>query len=126
VLDVEQRTLRLASAGHPPPLLIRRGHVAELPLSNAPLLFWEELGPVTCHDQTLEPGDRVVFYTDGITERHAADDSLFEMPRLMNALADGSRFEIAAMIEHLVHELDAFGSGAEPDDDQTVLAIGVA
>ena len=66
-----------------------------------------------------------MFYTDGITDRQAADDSLFEMARLTSALADAAHLEIDAMMRHLVEELDAFGADAEPDDDQTVLAIEV-
>lgn len=125
VLDVERRQLRLASAGHPPPLLVREGKVTELPVANAPLLFWEELGHVSCFDVDLHPGDRLVFYTDGVTDRRAANDELFDLPRLMEVLTAGSRLELVDMIDTLVHALDAFGGDTEPDDDQTVLAIGV-
>jgi len=125
VVDVERRTLRLASAGHPPPLLMRGGQVSLLPVTNAPLLFWDEFDHIPVLDAQLEPGDRVVFYTDGIPDRQAADDSLFEMARLTSVLGDAARLEIDAMMRHLVEELDAFGAGAEPDDDQTVLAIGL-
>jgi PAS domain S-box-containing protein len=123
VLDVERRTLRVSSAGHPPPLLVRDGHVTEVPVTNAPLLFWEELFQIPCSEQSLQPGDRVVFYTDGITDRHAGDDERFEMPRLMSALTAGGRRPVGEMINHLVVALDAFGGDVEPDDDQTVLAI---
>jgi len=125
VLDVEHRTLRLSSSGHPPPLLVRDGHVTELPVTNAPLLFWEELDHIPCLELPLHPGDRVVLYTDGITDRQAADDSRFELPRFMTALTDGGRLPVGAMVDHLVRELDAFGGDMEPDDDQTVLAIEI-
>jgi PAS domain S-box-containing protein len=125
VLDLEHRRLRIASAGHPPPLLIRDGRVHEMSLTNAPLLFWEELGQIPCHDEQLQTGDRVVFFTDGIPDRQAADDSRFDMPRVMRALGGPGHRDVAEMIGNLVRELDAFGGDTEPDDDQTVLALGI-
>src|SRR5262249_3785583 len=119
VFDVAARTLRVASAGHPPPLLVRAGHAHELAVSNAPLLFWDELGSIECLDQALQAGDRIVFYTDGVTERHAADNSLFDLSRVMDVLARHGHREVATMVDHLVRELDAFGGETEPDDDQT-------
>jgi sigma-B regulation protein RsbU (phosphoserine phosphatase) len=125
VLDVAARRLRVASAGHPPPVLVRDGNARELAVVNGPLLFWDELGSIECLDEGLEPGDRIVFYTDGITERHAADDSLFDLPRVMDVLARHGDAEVATMVEHLVREVDAFGGETEPEDDQTVLAVGI-
>jgi PAS domain S-box-containing protein len=125
VLDLERRTLRLASAGHPPPLLVRAGQVSRLPVTNAPLLFWDELGPITCVEAPLRSGDRLVFYTDGVTDRHASDETLFDIARLMSTVSDGAHLEIGAMVEHVVRELDTFGTDTEPDDDQTVLAVGI-
>jgi len=125
VLDVAARTLRVASAGHPPPVLVRDCKARELAVVNGPLLFWDELGSIECLDEILEPGDRIVFYTDGITERHAADDSLFDLSRMMDVLARHGDAGVATMVEHLVREVEAFGGETEPEDDQTVLAVGI-
>ena len=43
VLDVERGVIRMSSAGHPPPLVIRDGQVAPFPAINGPLLFWDEI-----------------------------------------------------------------------------------
>jgi PAS domain S-box-containing protein len=125
VLDVAARTLRVASAGHPPPVLVRDGRARELAVVNAPLLFFDELGPIACLDEALETGDRIVFYTDGVTDRRAADDSTYDLPRVVDVLSRHGRRDVAAMIDHLVRDLDAFGGETEPDDDQTILAAGI-
>ena len=125
VLDVERRTLRVSSAGHPAPLLVRGTDVSELPVANARLLFWDELGEVPCLEQPLEPGDRVIFYTDGVTDRRNAAEVLFDLPRLIRNVASVCNRDIGAMVGHLVQELDAFGAQTEPDDDQTLLAIEI-
>ncbi len=125
VLDVAERTLRVASAGHPPPVLVRHGRPRELAVVNAPLLFFGDLGAIACHHEALRRGDRIVFYTDGVTERHAPDDAIFDVSRMMDVLARHGEGDLAVMVEDLVLELDMFGGETEPEDDQTVLAVGL-
>jgi sigma-B regulation protein RsbU (phosphoserine phosphatase) len=125
VLDVAEPTLRVASAGHPPPVLVRDGQARELAVANAPLLFFDELGSIACLEEALCRGDRIFFYTDGVTERHAADDAIFDLPRVMDVLSHHGQGDVATTVDHLVLELDTFGGEREPDDDQTVLAMGI-
>jgi serine phosphatase RsbU (regulator of sigma subunit) len=89
------------------------------------MLFWDELGSIACLDEVLEPGDRVVFYTDGITERRAADDSLFDLSRVMDVLTRHGADDVSTMVGTLVREVEAFGGETEPEDDQTVLAVRI-
>jgi len=125
VLDTERRTLRISSAGHQAPLLVRGTSVSELPIANAPLLFWNELGEVPCLEQTLQAGDRLIFYTDGVTDRRNAAEALFDLPRLIRKLASTCDSDAVAMVGRVVQELDAFGEQTEPDDDQTLLAVEI-
>jgi PAS domain S-box-containing protein len=125
VLDLSERRLRVASAGHPAPVLVRNGQARELAVENAPLLFFEELGSIECLDQPLQRGDRIVFYTDGVTERHAADDSIYDLPRVIDVLSRHGESDVATMVAQLVSDLETFGGETEPEDDQTVLAVGI-
>jgi sigma-B regulation protein RsbU (phosphoserine phosphatase) len=127
VLDAGRRTLSLACAGHPPPLLLRDGAPVEpLPVEAVPSLFWSELGDIPVTDHELRAGDRLVFYSDGITERHGPGDTFFEPERLMATLTAVVTASPQAILDRLVGELDAFAEGIEPEDDQTILisAIG--
>jgi phosphoserine phosphatase RsbU/P len=125
VLDASRRTLRLASAGHPLPLLRRGADVSTLPGDTAMCVLWQELDAVPCVEHLLAPGDRLAFFTDGITDRQAADGSMFDLDRLSLALERSGARPPAAAIESIVAELDAFAGGHEPDDDQTLLIVGL-
>lgn len=125
VVDADRRTVRLSSAGHPQPLLIRSGHVEALRVQNGIALLFGELGDMPCTEQSLESGDRVLFYTDGTTDRRAPDGSMYELDRMISALGPLGTLSPADLVDQLIADLNAFGSDVEPDDDQTLLAVGI-
>ena len=125
VLDAGRRTLRLSSAGHPLPLVRRDHRVSTLPADTAMCVLWDELGDIPCVDYALDARDTLAFYTDGITDRQTTDGTMFDLDRLRHALAQaggGAAPDIAAAI---IRELDLFAGGQEPDDDQTLLIVGL-
>jgi sigma-B regulation protein RsbU (phosphoserine phosphatase) len=127
VIDAGRRTLQIACAGHPPPLLLRgEATAAPLAIEAVPALFWAELTaiPVVRHD--LQPGDRLVFYSDGITERHGPNDTFFEIERLIASLSAPGTRSPQAIVDRLVADLDTFAAGLEPEDDQTILVGAIA
>jgi sigma-B regulation protein RsbU (phosphoserine phosphatase) len=128
VLDPAQRTLTYARAGHNPPRLVRANTVislsqnAELPLGIAED---EHYGQATV---TLERGDLVLLYTDGITEaaaptRAGEERRLFGLERLDALLLDCGCRSAAGCIERVHGEVTAFCQGAAAGDDQTLIAI---
>jgi sigma-B regulation protein RsbU (phosphoserine phosphatase) len=126
VLDAGQRTLRLSCAGHPPPLLLGADRCVEpLGLEAVMSLFWDELGDVPCTEHVLSPGDRVVFYTDGITDREAPDGTMYDEEGLLSALGGRAAAAPSAIVERIVAALDAFAGSHEPGDDQTLLVVGL-
>ena len=125
VLDIRARTLRVSSAGHMPPLLIRSGQVTEMPVSNAPLLLWSEIADPPVAELTLQAGDRVALYTDGITDRCGPNNSRFDLERVMASLARNSKLKMPEMLADLDRELLDFACTLEPDDDQTMLMFEI-
>ena len=127
VLDVQRRTWRSTCSGHPQPLLVRAGQgTSPLPSERTQMLLFSDLEAVGCNEQALQPGDRIVLYTDGITDRAAPDGTLFEEDGLIAALDRVAPFAPASIVERLMIDLEAFAGGLEPDDDQTLLVIGMA
>ncbi|MFF0553906.1 PP2C family protein-serine/threonine phosphatase [Streptomyces sp. NPDC004311] len=89
-IDTRDGDLVWINCGHPSPLLIRDGHVvqgalerpAQLPLG---LGFHAQEAPVL-HRTRLQPGDRVLIYSDGVTEARTPDGDLFGEQRLTDTV----------------------------------------
>lgn len=126
VLDPASRRLTYASAGHPPPRLLRGGRVMALdavgglPLGVDSATAYEDV-PIT-----LEPEDLLVIYTDGITEamRPGVDrHTQFGVARLDRVLQTCATERPHGCAERITEALAAFTRGAPPVDDQTMLIL---
>lgn len=125
---VDPRTLRMsyANAGHNYPLLMRgNGERNWLDQGGIVLGIMDPAGYVDAQVD-LAPGDRLVFYTDGISEAQDAQGEFFGEERLCDLLqslpADLSSCEI---IERVLERLRAFLGDVEPGDDMTLLVMRV-
>ncbi|WP_182112824.1 MULTISPECIES: SpoIIE family protein phosphatase [unclassified Actinotalea] len=111
-------SLRYSRAGHLPPILVRHGQVTQLAEAGGPMVGFGGAGRPT-GETSLEPGDVVVFYTDGLIERR--DRTLRDG---LGALVDAAA---------LVGATDAAGVGEEllarladgPEDDVAVVVVRV-
>lgn len=82
-LDVDTGHLRWVNAGHPAPLLLREGRLVkqlEAPPAT-PLGLIDDL-PLTVGRESLEPGDRVLLFTDGLPEARLPDGEFLTVERL--------------------------------------------
>jgi phosphoserine phosphatase RsbU/P len=125
VIDEQASSLTFACAGHHVPLLLRGGRVAPLPVDATLMLLMFELPRIPQSIIRLQPGDRILLFTDGITERSGPGEEMYEVDRLQAALARASGASAADTLELVVGDLEAFASGGEPTDDQTLLVIAV-
>jgi sigma-B regulation protein RsbU (phosphoserine phosphatase) len=123
VVDPGLRSLSIACAGHPPPLLGRAGSAAPIACeSTLPILMMELSGiPVT--DIQLSRGDRVLFYTDGAPERFGPGESMYELDRLVSMFAATGVLEPQDVIPQIIADIEHFAQGCEAGDDQTLLLL---
>jgi sigma-B regulation protein RsbU (phosphoserine phosphatase) len=128
VLDPKNRTLNYSSAGHNPPRLVRNGQTLNVAgVGGLPLGILEE----ETYEQTtisLERGDLLLLYTDGITEaaaprRSATRRDLFGTERLDQLLLTCSGRSAEQCIEQIRAEVCAFSENAPLADDQTLIAM---
>ncbi|MGC5533534.1 PP2C family protein-serine/threonine phosphatase [Streptomyces sp. SR-10] len=119
-------TVRLASGGHPPALILRGDGTADfLPTPGGVLIGILPSAPLTAAATTLGPGDTLLLYTDGLTEARTGRDrsTLYGDEALRAFSTDYSGKPPHAVIDALTGLLDSFGDGL--DDDTALLALGV-
>ncbi|MCC9311417.1 serine/threonine-protein phosphatase [Kitasatospora sp. RB6PN24] len=111
-LDADTGVLRWINCGHPPPLLIRDERVLHGVLDSPPqppLGLALQLAPAArqVHETTLEPGDRVLLYTDGVVEARDTDGAEFGLDRftdfIIRSTATGQRPSEALRL--LIHDI---------------------
>lgn len=122
-LSPESGRLRYVNAGHPPPLLSTATGIRTLPRRTIPLGVLEELPGLTVHTAFLAEGDRLICYTDGITERMNVGQELFGEERLSDFVQGHGGEDVGPLTAQLMDEVRRFGGGLPFEDDITILVI---
>ena len=123
ILDTESGRLVYANAGHDLPYLRHNGSDVEelrargMPLGLMPGMEYEE------KETTLERGESVLFYSDGLVEAHDPHHEMFGFPRLQG-LVGTHHPDGPSLIDFLLSELTNFtGEGWEQEDDITLVTL---
>jgi sigma-B regulation protein RsbU (phosphoserine phosphatase) len=127
ILSPHALTLRAATAGHDPPRLkrARARPIEPLALAGGFPLAISESAEFPEQLVRLQAGDRLLFYTDGITEAFGPAGELFGIERL-DAIFARPHSDSAAMIAAISAAIDEFTGQAPPHDDRSLLALSIA
>jgi serine phosphatase RsbU (regulator of sigma subunit) len=124
ILEPKSGSLKYANAGHDLPYLWHGGGDAEelrargMPLGLMPGMSYEE------KEITLQRGESVLFYSDGLVEAHDPKGEMFGFPRLRALVAEHGAEEERSLGDLLMKELYSFvGEGWEQEDDITLLTL---
>jgi sigma-B regulation protein RsbU (phosphoserine phosphatase) len=71
----------------------------------------------------LQPGERLVLYSDGISEAHNASGEVFEAARIIDSITRSRHLALDASLDALLADLAAFTGGKTHDDDISLLVI---
>lgn len=121
-LHEETGELLYSAAGHPPPILLK---------ASGDLYYLEEGGPViglnimpfTEGHVRLEPGDRVLLYTDGVTECESPEGEFYGDERFHSLLAKLNDENLDGLLQSVIDELRSFCGRRSPRDDISMLAL---
>jgi sigma-B regulation protein RsbU (phosphoserine phosphatase) len=124
VLDTNRGQLLYANAGHCRPLWAQAatGEVRELDARGI-ILGAVSGAEIEERAITIEPGDLVVFYTDGVTEAMDSSHQFFGEERLEAIVADKAGASAQEVLEAIVEAVRAFSGGIAQSDDLAILVV---
>jgi len=122
--DTQAQTLTYASAGHPPPRLVRGNEVRRLDAVSGFPLGIDKTSAYENETLQLQAGDRLVLFSDGITESANAAHEFFGDERF-DAVLTGPANSAAGLLKHVVDSVKTFRAGRPAIDDETCLVARV-
>ncbi len=126
IIDINTNVMRFASAGHTSPILYRKKNdeFIDLAGSGTPLGWFND---IRIEEKTiqLESGDRIIFYTDGITECNNVIDGMYEEDRLRAMIKKYSSNSPEIFSKELMKELEIYNGGKSFEDDITMVVLDV-
>ncbi|MDZ4185789.1 MAG: SpoIIE family protein phosphatase [Desulfuromonadales bacterium] len=124
LLNIRTGELSYSNAGHLPPLLLRPGHTPEwLPLPEGFFLGIMEEATYQTRSIVLTPGDRLVLYTDGVTEAMNDGKDFYTEERLRRLTREMGKAAPEAMVGEILRAVRAFAGDEPQSDDITLLAL---
>jgi sigma-B regulation protein RsbU (phosphoserine phosphatase) len=127
VYDTCSRKLKIARAGHPLPLLYRPSEekAVEIPCDGVFIMGFKPYADVPVTEVALQPGDRLLFYTDGVTDRFSETQELYGTNRLLEQFGRAVPHDPEAILKGIIHDLAHFSGDHPADDDQAMLILVV-
>jgi phosphoserine phosphatase RsbU/P len=130
ILDMEQKKIRFARAGQCPVFFAQRNNERGIFLTPKGMALGLEVGKV--FDSVLEeqemdvnPGEVLVFYTDGFTEAMTERGDEFGETRLMESIERHRNKSANEIINGVCHDVDVFTKGHQQHDDMTMVVVKV-
>src|SRR5271154_4495777 len=119
-----RQKLRVANAGQSQPLLYKDGRCDKIALTGFPLGIFEEVS----YDEwgvSLNPGDIVVFHSDGLAETSNSEGQFFGPEKLRELIEDQHELTAAELTDQVFREVEWFSQGAPLADDRTLVVLKV-
>ncbi|MCP4136724.1 MAG: SpoIIE family protein phosphatase [bacterium] len=125
-INTAANIMRYSSAGHCPSLVYRKKNNELFELNaKGTLLGWMSDIPIEEKTIQLEPGDRVVFHTDGITESENSSNELYGDERLQKTIREYANLPAEKFTQELMKDLEIFRGSTNFEDDITMLVLDV-
>ena len=122
-LDAGATTLRYVNAGHNPPFVVRSDGTLERLAPTAMALGIQAEAPYAAMETPLDPGDRLLFYTDGITEANDIYDVEYGDERLAAFLSRSRAASDQELLDGLLADVLRYCGPVRPHDDMTLMVV---
>ena len=124
IVDGDAGTITFCNAGHNPPLLVRASGAVERLATGGLVLGVADDATYEQLQAPLRSGDRLLLFTDGLTEAERADGELFEDERLVAAAVRDRRLPAHQLVDRVFADVHEFTNGSFRDD-ATAVAVAV-
>lgn len=125
-LDLERGRLRLSGAGHPTPIVLSaEGRALRPAIPRSPALGLMESAMYRESDMALEPGMKLMLYTDGLIEARNAEGDELGMKRVMDFLQQRAPQSIKEMIDISLAGMHQFTGSTRQDDDICLVGVEI-
>lgn len=125
LLDTAQGKITFCNAGHNPPLLVHEDNSWQRLNTGGSIVAAFSEAHYEEQEIALQPGDRLVMFTDGVTEAANAGQTEFGEERLIETLLACQSLSTGEFQSRLLDQVSAW-TGGEFQDDATVLVLSVA
>lgn len=123
-LDTTTGEMKYVNAGHNPPILLRSdGHVDRLQPTTM-VLGVNADAAVEVRQVEIQPGDRLLLFTDGFSEAFNKKDEEYGEKRLTESFVRGRTLPLSIVVERLIADVLSFCGPVQPRDDMTLMLIG--
>ena len=129
VLNAATGAFICSSAGHPPPIILRRDGTLDIMATGSPPIGTIDLrltdGQIYFPEEQkqIQSGDKLLFYTDGVFEYQNRQGAFYGNQRFHRKLKELRDRPVADLVDLLFNSLMEFGNGMEPKDDISLLAL---
>jgi len=126
VFNNKTNKLKFVNAGHNPPFLIKNGEQKVIKLESGGLLtgIIEDIKYVE-KEVSLEEGDLLVLYTDGVTETMNDKNELYGEERLLNVILKSKNFPPEIVAKNIIKDVETYNSNNKQADDITLIVCKI-
>ncbi len=124
ILDIRSGEIVYANGGHCHPFIIGPGKkLTQMVGADGPAVGFDEESSFIRNTLTLQHGDTVIAFTDGVIEANDKDSKLYTTSRLVSEVEGLGTMDIEKIVSTIYEHVEAFSEGMPQSDDITIVAL---
>jgi sigma-B regulation protein RsbU (phosphoserine phosphatase) len=123
IINVNDGNIIYSNAAHPPPILLHSDGSHELLETGGTIIGMDGILPFEEERKNLHKGDRIIFYTDGVTEFQNDNGDFYSEERFLSILKENKNKKVGVMLDAVITSIEDFGGNAEFQDDISLVGI---
>lgn len=123
IMDTSSGELLYSCAGHPPGIILLKNGGCKMLSTGGTIIGLNQAWPFDEGKEIINDGDKVILYTDGITERKDSKGESYGIKRLCDLLDSVRNESVKTIIDTVQKSINEFGKGSQAQDDISILCF---